>query len=538
MTDQPTTYDELSKEAQIQAELNKSLNLFKRSPLAWGMFYCAEHFRSKSAPFHIKILECALTIQNLVIAAPRESSKTTILGFLYPFHCIAFKKKRFIVVITSVYSKSCGLLDAIKKEIKDNKTLEVDYGFKITKDSEGDSIIRHSDGFETRILCKGRDQIGSIRGEKFGAYRPDLILLDDIEDDEMVRNPDRRNILKNEFDQVVMLAGERKRLQVIVIGTLLHDDSQLAKLLSKDQYYEFKKLIYRGRNTLPNGKRISLWEEKWTVKELDAKEKADPITFAKEIQNDPASGLNTKFSPNDFRYWRIENMQYFLFGREGEVLSKGNLSDCKAAIACDLAWEEKRESDFSVILPAYLTPQAELLVEDYFCKKGLRPDELEEILFSMEQRLKAITGSSVYVGFEKAKLEKVMKWLLGRAMRKRNYYLCLKDLQWDMDKIQRIVTRLSPRYTQHVVFHKRGMGDLEQQLLRIPTGVHDDLADALQGVVQLLEYPKQIKTTPKQTDPFEWWRNQAIKYNKPEKSRFVFGNKRRVSLIPSKVAFR
>lgn len=506
-----------------------------KNPLFWGNWYFPHHFRKDSPPFHFKIIDEAFKNLYLAIGAPRESSKTTILGFLYPIHLICNKKKHFIVVITSVYTKSCNILDTIKYELKYNAQLCEDYNISIPKDAEGDSILRHPDGFETRILCKGRDQIGDIRGEKFGAYRPDLILIDDVEDDKMVENPERRNELQNLFDQVILYAGEEGVTQIIVIGTLLHDDSQLSKLLSPTQYLQFRKLLFRARNE-KDGKRYSIWENKWTVEDLDKKELQDPVSFAKEMQNDPVSGRRAKFHKEDFRYWKIENMNYLLLGAEGEVIGKGELSTCKSAIACDLAWEEKRESDYSVILPAFLTPSADILVETYICKKGLRPDEMEEILFSMEQRLRAITKSPVYIGFEKAKLEKVMTWLLKSGMRKRNYFLNLKELQWDLDKIQRIVTRLQPRYTQHVIYHRSGMGDLEHQLLRVPSGVHDDIPDALQGVVQLLEYPKQISKPLTPETEFDWWRRKAIEAKKPKRDKYIFGKKLKTFGIPAQEA--
>jgi hypothetical protein len=499
--------------------------IMKLDPLAFGKYIFPHHFRLKSPTFHYKLLKAAQDNLNLVVGAPRASSKTTILGFLYPIHQISFKQKHFIVILTSVYTKSCGVLDAMKKEIRDNEDLSQLFPMEITKDAEGDSIIRHQDGFETRILCKGRDQIGDIRGEKFGAYRPDLIIIDDVEDDKMVINPERRMELQDNFDQVVLFLGERGVTQTIVIGTVLHDDSMLAKLLDPEKYKEFKKILYRGRNYDDQGTKFSLWTEKWTVNDLDEMEKKDPVSFAKEIQNDPVSGMINKFDRKDFRYWKIDNMNYVLFGTEGEVLARGELSRCKAAIACDLAWEEKRESDDSVIIPGFLTPNSEILVDTYFCKKGMRPNEIEEILFTMENRLRLVTGSSVFIGFEKAKLEKVMKWLLKEAMRKRNHYLLFKDLLWDADKITRIVTRLQPRYAQHVIYHRSGMGELEHQLLRVPSGTHEDLADGLQGLVQLLEYPRQFKKPEGPEAEFDWWRRKAIELKNPPKKHFVFGNK-------------
>ena len=520
------------------AEIAEITNQFISNPLLWGMWYTPHHFRFKSAPYHLQILKAAQVHQFLVIAAPRGSSKSTLLEFLTPLHKIIFRKKRFIVVISNTYKKASTALDNMKKEIKDQPRIKQDYNILITRDAEGDSIFRWGDGFETRVLCKGADQIGSLRGEKFGAYRPDLIILDDVEDDEMVRNSERRIELQELFDQVLMFLGD-SMTQIIVIGTILHDDSLLAKLVNKDNYKQFKKLFYQGRTTDKKGNPCSLWEQKWTLGDLKALEQADPVAFAKEIQNDPVSGLMEKFKKEDLRYWTIDNQIAILFGREGEVVSKFALSDCKAGIACDLAWAEKRESDFTAIIPGFLTPNCDLLVDDYICEKGMKPDAIEEILFSMEQRLRAITGSAVPIGFEKAQLEKVIKWLLGQAMRKRNHYLLLKDLMWDADKITRIVTRLQPRYAQHAIYHKRGMGELEHQLLRIPSGTHDDLVDCLQGLVQLLEYPKQKKKVIKDDELFDKLRkfakdgNKAFKINDNQK--FVFG-KPHYTELPARVS--
>jgi len=244
-----------------------------------------------------------------------------------------------------------------------------------------------------------------------------------------------------------------------------------------------------------------------------------------------------KFHKEDFRYWTVERSEAILFN-EGRIAYKFPLNECKAAISCDLAWEEKRESDYSVIIPAFLTPKSDLLIDTYICKKGLRPHEMEEILFSMEERLRALTGSSVPIGWEKAKLEKVMQFLMQEAMRRRNQWLIFKPLIWDTDKVQRVLTRLEPRYAQHTIYHRQGMGELEHQLLRFPSGAHDDLPDALQGVVQLLQHPKtQRKIIEEKDDEFEWWRDQANKRFKKPKNKYVFGKPKRWK-IPAKVSYK
>jgi len=475
-----------------QEEYNKQVRqTFLDNPLMWGKAYFKNHFRMPSSPFHQIIMMKAQSQKFLAIAAPRGSSKTTITGFAYPLHQICFKQRRFIVYISNTFKQSTLLLHTLKQEVKENKKLKADYGVSIPKkDAEDVTIFRHPDGFETMVICLGADQMGNIRGRKFGAYRPDLIILDDVENDELVRSAERRQKLQEDFDNAVTPAGDIDT-KFLVIGTILHDDSLLAKLMSKDQYREYDKIFFKGLYKDAKTKEyFSLWPEKMSVEWLMDYWKNKPYTFAKEIQNNPAGAGTEDINKRDFRYWRIENMQAILFDDIGNITARYHLSDCRAAIASDLAWEDKQESDYTAIVPAFLTPNSDVLLDDYFFSKGVRPNEFEEYIFTLEERLRAITGMTVPIGFEKAKLEKVMKWFLQQAMRRRNRWLTLKDLKCSKEKVERIVTVLQPRYNQHSIYHKRNMGELEIQLTRLRSATHDDLADAAAMVVRLLQFPK------------------------------------------------
>ena len=483
------------------------------SPMLWGYYYLPKHFSVNSPDFHLDLINDALEYEYLAIAAPRGSSKTTILGFLYPFHCISFQKKHFIVILSNTFSQASMLMNSIKMEIKENQKLHKDFPIEITKDASDISIFRHRSGFETMIMCKGAEQAGTIRGSKFGAYRPDLILVDDVENDELVRSPERRYKLKEDYDNAVIPAGDIGT-QYIVVGTIMHDDALLAKLVSKDSYKEYHKAIYKGLyKDKATGELFSLWDEKYPVEKLLQMMKDKPTTFAREVQNNPVSGSMASFKKEDFRYWRVDNLNYVLFDTEGNIVSKGNLNSCKAAISADLAWSERKEADDTVILPAFLTPNNEILIETYINKKGMRPDEFIDIIFNMVTRLRSLTNTSVPLGLEKAMLERVYQSMLRKEMGKRGYYFPVKELKWESDKITRIETVLQPRYAQHIVFHKQGMGDLEHQLLRFPSGAHDDLLDAAKGICDLLQYPKSTKssTSVQSEDPgFDYLRKLVI----------------------------
>lgn len=514
---------------------------FAEQPLVWGKVYFPNHFRIRSPVFHTKIMKLVMVEKRLGVAAPRESSKSTLLSFLYPMHQICFRRKRFIVIVSNTYSKAARTLENMKKEFRDNAALKNDYPITITKDSEGDSIFRWGNGFETRVLCKGAEQIGSVRGEKFGAYRPDLIIVDDIEDDEMVRNPDRRRDLKDLYDEALIPAGEVGLVQVIVVGTILHDDSLMAKIVSKDFYPEYRKLLYRAKKLMPDGTYESLWHDKWTMYYLEQMEKEKPDVFAKEMQNDPVSGANQVFFKEDFRVWRRDADKYVLFDETNKIISMGSFKNCKSAIAVDLAWSEKRTADDNVIMGGLLTPEYDLLVYCYIAQKGLRPEFINDYIFSLHTRLKALTGDYTPLGMEKAMREQVAKWDLEKEMRKRGQFITIKPIDWETDKIKRITSALLSRYKQHSIYHMAGQGDLENQLLRFPSGVHDDIVDCLQILSKVFDYSKQVKKDVTGDDEFDWWRNRAIAAKKGEiKKPYVLGHKgiKKPSAIPHSVAYR
>ena len=87
------------------------------------------------------------------------------------------------------------------------------------------------------------------------------------------------------------------------------------------------------------------------------------------------------------------------------------------------------------------------------------------------------------------------------------------------------MVRCQPRYAQHAIFHKAGMGELELQMTRIRSTPHDDLADCVQGLCQLLDFPKGRvkKVEDAKDDAFMKLRKWTIE--KDKRKTFVFGSK-------------
>lgn len=500
--------------------MNQIHQTFERNPLAWAYYFFPNHFRSESPAFHLQILKAIMNNKKTAIAAPRGSAKSTLVNFAFVSHQICFKKRRNILIIQASEDKANKSLANIKSEFDTNKELKNTYGIIFDKDNQSQTVFAHPDGFATQVSCYGRKQMGKVRGEIFRGYRPDLIVIDDLEDDDFVRTRELREDLHRVYEDAVEPAVDSMEdYRIVYIDTMKHYDSQLAKMLNEDMYTEYKKLKFQARIDTPSGPQ-SLWPEKWSIEFLDELERKSPIKFAKEYQNDPITGSLQVFNPNDFRRWSVSLSDYMLYDLDGSIIEKGALSDCRAAIGYDLAWSEKRRHDATAIVPVFITPTNQILVDFYINEQGIKPDKLAEYMFTLDEKYEGLTGRKVWHGMEKGKYEQVSKWYLTQEMKMRNKWLLIKDMPWTHDKQERITAPLQPRYINHSIFHRKDMGDLETQLSRFPSAVHDDLPDAMQNAVRLLtDTPNKVEQKSKTQDQKfieikQWFQNKGEKRSK------------------------
>ena len=217
------------------------------------------------------------------------------------------------------------------------------------------------------------EAIGSgkkVRGRRHRNWRPDLIVLDDIENDENVNTPEQRRKLKNWFDKAVSKAGDTYT-DIMYIGTILHYDSLLNNVLQNPRYKtkKYRAVISEAVNTklwdewesiytnlfnenheedartfyeaheeeMLLGAEV-LWEEKLSYYDLmEIKVSEGTASFNSELQNDPIDPESATFNPEWFDYYEPELMDFsspeFVFvGANDPSLGKNKKSDTSSII--------------------------------------------------------------------------------------------------------------------------------------------------------------------------------------------------------------
>lgn len=168
------------------------------------------------------------------VAAPRGHAKSTTLTFKGTMHAVLYGYKHYPIILSDSSDQAEGFLENIRVEFEENGLIREDFG-NLQGKVWRNNVILTSTNIKVEAIGSGK----KIRGRKHRNWRPDLLVLDDIENDENVRTPEQRSKLANWFNKAVSKAGD-DYTDIIYIGTLLHYDSLLARTLANPGYKSIK----------------------------------------------------------------------------------------------------------------------------------------------------------------------------------------------------------------------------------------------------------------------------------------------------------
>jgi predicted phage terminase large subunit-like protein len=414
-------------------------------------------------PLHREMWQlCCSDHPKVAIAAPRGHAKSTAITHAYLLSMMLFKVKEFALLVSDTEGQAIEFLSDIKVELEDNEALKQTFGIdKLLKATETNVVCRMKDGHMFRIQAKGSEQ--KVRGIKWRGKRPDLIVCDDLENDEIVMNPERREKFRRWFMNALVPCGS-DTCWIRVVGTILHLDSMLNRLLEDDTW---ESRIYEAEDG--QFKNI-LWPEQFPGDRLrriyeSYVAQGDPEGYAQEYRNKPVAIENAFFNPDYF----------FDFDREGDQVFLPNLEYFAAA---DFAISEKEKADYTAIIVGGMSPDGILHIVDV--KKGRWDSErIIEELIATQKMYKPNCFT-----FETEKIDKAIGPFLNKAMQKERTYLNIIKMTPSKSKTMRASSIRAMHKSGSIRYDKKASWypDFSSELLMVaesgPRGRHDDMFDA------------------------------------------------------------
>lgn len=441
--------------------------------------YLHRYMQYETADFQKEIFDILEDdrIKLAVICAFRGSAKSTIITTAYVLWSIlGVQQRKFIVICGQTEQKARQYLLNIKNELMHNALLKADLGpFTEETNNLGNATAIIIKKLNVKIMISSVEQ--SIRGMRHGEHRPDLIILDDIEDTNSVKTKEGRNKTFDWLTSEVVPAGD-KRTRIIAVGNLLHEDSVIKRLQKRIEDNEMTHLngVYREYPIVDEqGKQ--LWPGKYpTLNDIEAERQKTMSETA----------------------WCREYLLKIISTEEQVVKPEWIQSYTKLphdglrsiAIGIDLAVSEKNSADYTAMVSGYV----------YGCGRNMmiyiQPNPINaRIPFPVQtEYLKALVAT------QKQKHHRVKLYVEDVGYQKAFVQL-FESQKYDVvgvptgrsDKTARLRLTTPSIKEGRVLFPEKGCEELLMQLTGFGKETHDDLADAFAILVL-----KVIEENPKQ----------------------------------------
>jgi phage terminase large subunit-like protein len=309
------------------------------------------------------------------------------------------------------------------------------------------------------VTYKARGAGCAVRGIVERQHRPDLIVVDDIEDDEAVQTPERREKLWRWLITALWNVGGFQGCDKIVIGTPLHNDCVLRRL-SRDGW------DYLRRPALEDGR--PLWPGAWSLEALDLrKREIGSLAFAQEFLLQP---LDEGAHP-----FRREWFQFY------DPTAPRDGWDVVAFV--DPAIGQKKGSDWfvaSVVAVSHPGARLEMRLLEQWSGKLSVAQQVERIAHI------ARTWRPSQIGVETNAYQDSLRQLVQEHFRRTSVYAEVIPITSHAQKNVRI-RKLSPAVEfGDLRFDAAQHGDLIAHMCDYPSVTHDDFEDSLAGAVEMV----------------------------------------------------
>ena len=334
--------------------------------------------------------------------------------------------------------------------------------------------VQYRSGRRVRIEAYGKG--AAVRGLSWGSKRPDLVIIDDPQDEEDARSETVTETDWDWFLSDVYFLGQTSR--IFLIGNNLGERCIVERVLAGAEQLGFRAV----RIPILDAEGRSAWPEKWPEPAIAAEReefsrlgKLD-IWFRNKMCEciDPGS---QKFRRDMFRYFentlRTDGMSIYT--------------------TVDLAISKKPGADYSAIVTVGVNGDGHWFVLDVEYGR-YDPTQTMDAIFSAVQKWRPLC-----VGIEAVAYQSALQHFLEKEMPKRGCFFRIQPLKAEKKKELRI-DALQPRFTVGSVWFRRDapwLEKLESELLAYPHGAHDDVIDAL-------AYMEQIALPPVGAGSEDW----------------------------------
>ncbi len=463
----------------------------------FSLYYFTKFHKFKMPAFHTEMYRDAefTNIDGAIWEMFRESAKTSVAKIAL-IHGICYQKYHFPIWTSFDEKKASSNLFDVAIELQTNQKLIEDFGqlfyddkMDEQKKSKKKSIKEFitSNGIRVKAYSTGM----SIRGEVFGEYRPDLLILDDIETIKTAVSEARTEQVKGFLDE--MFFGAAGYAKYLILANKVTNDGSITFL--EDKVKTDPRWVIRNVPVILDDGSLA-WPDKYvhTDKEadeinatisdkakhkqsLETKRRKGQTQFNREMMNQPLS--------DNEREIKLDWLQETFTQEEVKNITRNRYITIDVA---DSKARHKSNPDYTATTVVDVDGQANWYVQ-YARQDRYNGPELIDWIFYLWETYKPIK-----IGIEKKSLEdQVIPYIRAKSEETKIFPVIVELKHGGTRKEDRIRGSLQGRLQAKKIKFKAKVDDhtdiLKAQLFDFPRSVKDDLIDVLAYVDQISAKP-------------------------------------------------
>lgn len=447
-------------------------------------YYFAGFMDAEFAWFHKKAVKLIVGSKNIMFVGewPREHAKSVVMDIFLPMFLKANGELTGVVLSSANEKKAQGLLADLQEQLMFNKRFIADFGeqYKSGKWDNGHFVTNDGIGF----WAFGRGQ--SPRGVREAALRPNLVIVDDIDDAEIVKNRER---VREATDWVLgdlYGCAPTKASRFVMIGNRIHKAGILAHVVGD----------------VDDGDPV-----KETITHLKVYALEDPKTHKMDLSEKGVPAWKERYTREEI-LTKMSNMGYRLALRElfhqhiviGRIFREEHLPYAvlppirnaqKLVTYCDPSYKDTKKNDFkAIVLVAKNGPYFDIYKA--FCRQCTTP---EMVRGHYNLALMIPEGKTCPHYMEANFIQDIHLKKYDEEAETRGYSIAIRgDFRKKPDKTERIedLSAYAERGLIRFNIAERqnpDMVELRNQFLGFPDAAHDDGPDAVEGAIYKLNKP-------------------------------------------------
>lgn len=326
---------------------------------------------------------------------------------------------------------------------------------------------------EYPIWIMGAGITGSVRGINEDDYRPDLIIVDDVIDEENSATPEQRekteNLILGALKESLAPRSEAPNAKLVMLQTPLNREDASAKAQTDPEWTSARFGCWTpSTEDLPLERRESIWPERWSSKTLHEEKQAAIARnklslFSREKECKIISPETSSFRPEWLQYYDVSPEQMNVAMAIDPVPPPSELQISKGM--------KGKDFESLAVVGSY---KGKYFLLEYSFNRGHDPSWTVSEFFRL-----AIKWRPRIVVVEAVAYQRTLAWLLKQAMQQTRRYYVIKELVDKRSKYDRIVDAISGPAFNGVLHVRKEHSDFIQQFSEYPDVNHDDIIESV-----------------------------------------------------------